>query len=203
MDDLAFIRIELKWVGDVEINNQYKQIGGKYYLMNINGIKINKHRGGIIHPVECATITTDIIHSFSKEDIQGVSVNRDDVLEEYAMQHEDTLFWKEHNALLPDSAVREAFLQYEQKRMNNEPTPKQQPFATTGKQAEKEDFKRPYVPNVSLMFSSDWTKDFSSFNYNSVSISHLVDYSFAKKFNRNIFVPLLASTAYYALSVPF
>jgi hypothetical protein len=194
VDDLAFIRFEMKGEDGSERSAQYKKIEGKYYLMSGHSVYLNKNIGMAIRPAETNMITTDIIHSFSKEHIEGAPVRADDILEAYAINEDDTSFWEEHNALLPDSAIRTAISAYNRKQ-------REIPIhvANSG----DNHAKRLYTPNLSLNISSDLMKDFSTSNHNSISIGHLVNFFLFKEIRGHIWKPLLASCAYYMLSAPF
>ena len=114
-EDLAFVRFDYGIEDVVEINTQYKKVGEKYFLMyghqiyinGLIGIFGNRFRVRILY-AESDMVTTDIIYTFSKKDIKGKRINNTNSLETYTAQPEDTLFWKEHSVLLPDSAVSKA-----------------------------------------------------------------------------------------------
>jgi hypothetical protein len=114
-EDLAFVRFEYGIEDVVEIIAQYKKIGEKYFLMYGHQIYINRIAGifgdrliAKTLSAESDMITTGIVNTFSTKDIKGKQINNTNYLEKYTAQPEDTLFWKEHNRLLPDSAVSKA-----------------------------------------------------------------------------------------------
>ncbi len=121
-EDLAFVRFDYKRGNIAEISAQYKKIGEKYFLINgrqvytksIMEIYKDELTRRVIYG-ESNMITTDIIHTFSKKDIKGASVNNEKYLETYPAQPKDTLFWKEHYGILPDSTVSKAIQMYEEK----------------------------------------------------------------------------------------
>ncbi|MDR3340331.1 MAG: carboxypeptidase-like regulatory domain-containing protein [Candidatus Symbiothrix sp.] len=191
VEDLAFIRFEIKGEDSRERYAQYKKIEEKYYLMSGHSIHLNKNIGKSTRSAETNMITTDIIHTFSKEDIKGTPVNTDDILEGYATQQQDTLFWENHNAILPDATIQQAVINFQQTKKDT------LWFDSLQYQSY---LKRLYVPNISLSFSTEWAKDFSSLNQNSVSISHTVNHLFMKKFGK---WGLATSILYYLFSMPF
>jgi hypothetical protein len=197
VEDLAFVHFDLHLKKGDEVATQYLKIGNKYYVMNGHSVHLNKRHGDRVFLAESNMVTTNIIQSFSKEDIEGTPVNSNDILEEYATQKQDTIFWKEHNSILPDSTIIRAIKGYEQKQI-------QDSIKEIDSRQHIAKLNRLYTPNLSLITSSDWNKDFYSLNYNSVSISHYVNYQLFDKMKGNYFLPLLASAAYYyTLSIPF
>jgi hypothetical protein len=193
-EDLAFVKIDSEREDGELSSSQYKKIDGKYFFISGHFVHINKYMNRIV-PVESDYITTEIIRDFTKENLVGIPFNRGDILKDYMVQTQDTVFWKEYNAILPDSVTAIALEKYEN-------TQKTETQLDSLEYAAK--IKRLYMPNVSLMFSSDWTRDFAALNYNSVSISHLVNNCFITTIGKkDLIYHVWASTAYYILSVPF
>ena len=195
MDDLAFVRFELQSKSGDEVTAQYKKIDSKYYLMDGHSINVNKRSGNRLLPAESSLITTDIIPSFSKDDIAGASVNVSDVLRVYETHDKDSVFWNEHNALFPDSAISFAMSEYALELKKGElPIPDSLKYV--------HHINRLYTPNISLIGSSDLTKDFYSLNYNITSVNRYVNHLFSKKIRSSIF-KLAANYAYnYFISMP-
>ncbi|MDR2809927.1 MAG: carboxypeptidase-like regulatory domain-containing protein [Tannerellaceae bacterium] len=191
-EDLAFVRFEYEGEDGNKRSAQYKKIDGKYYLMSGYSLYLNKYFGNIIRPAESHMITTEIIHNFSQENVKGIPVYTTDILETYAQQ-QDTLFWKEHNALLPDSAILSAMNKIQSGTGKAEIS-----FDSVQYQSY---IKRLYRPSVSLSFSSDWTKDFASLNQNSVSVSQTINYLLMDRLG--FLKGAIASIVYYSLSAPF
>jgi hypothetical protein len=193
VEDLAFVRLDLGHVrqGRWKCIAQYKKIDGKYYLISGYSFYLNRYSGNIIHPAESNMITTEIIHNFTQEDIKGIPVSAEDNLESYAQQ-QDTLFWAEHNALLPDTVVQQAMANFR---------PAKKTETSFDSMKYKSYIKRLYRPSVYLSFSSDWTKDFASLNQNSVSISRTIDYLLINKLGS--FKGSVASVLYHFFSTPF
>lgn len=190
-EDLAFVRFELKMRSGDEIIAQYKKSDGKYYLINGYSMHINR-RPGREFPAESDMIVTDIIYPFSKEDIEGIHVNRKDILKVYATQEQDTVFWSKHNAILADTAIQQALLDFQQSKVEIEPVEidplQNQAF-----------LKRLYEPNLSLIYSTDLNKDFISLNQNSVSTSHIINHLVTDRYNR---YGIAVSYLYHMLSIP-
>ncbi|MCL2416617.1 MAG: carboxypeptidase-like regulatory domain-containing protein [Bacteroidales bacterium] len=236
-EDLAFVRFEITFEGGrmpgSSLIVQYEKIGDKYYLMHATATAINRRRDRTI-PVETSMITTAIIHSFSQDDIEGTHVRRNDILAWQATQEYDTLFWQQHNALLPDSAILRALERYAEAQRRDTITPIE-PIALTADTLEKHTEvqgnsavatfglidlrtgdvvipaernqqtqtppRRLYVPNLSLMVSSDLASDFSSFNHNLNSINRYALHRI--RGIRNPLVGILGLTAYiYVVSPP-
>ena len=169
-EDLAIVRYDMGRDGGNRHVAQYKKVENRYYLMFGNLTTINKMQNRVFF-VESDFLATEIVHSFSREDIEGVRVEPTDILEAYAAQKEDTIFWQKHNAILPDSTILQALERYHstrRKRSVYENSLEYQAY-----------MKRLYSPNISLKFSSDLADDFSTFNHNSHSINryvpHLLD----------------------------
>ncbi|MDR3217717.1 MAG: carboxypeptidase-like regulatory domain-containing protein [Dysgonamonadaceae bacterium] len=190
VEDLAFVRFELNMQSGDKLTAQYTKNDGKYYLINGYNIHINRRLTREL-PAESEMIVTDIIHSFSEKDIEGTPVNRRDILKVYATQGQDTAFWENHNAILPDTAIQQAVIHFQQTKKDT------LPFDSLQYQSY---LRRLYVPNISLSFSTEWAKDFSSLNQNSVSISHTVNHLFMKKFGK---WGRVTSALYYLFSMPF
>jgi hypothetical protein len=170
MEDLAIVRFDMGREGGNRSLAQYRKIEDKYYLMFGNTTTINKWDNRIF-PAKSDFLVTEIIHSFSREDIEGTPIKAMDVLEVYATQKDDTIFWQKYNTILPDSTILKALERYSttrRKRSVHENSLEYQAY-----------MRRLYLPNISLKFSSDLANDFSMFNYNSYSINryvpHLLD----------------------------
>lgn len=189
-DDMAFVRFDSYANSGDEVMAQYKKIDEKYYLMNGYSIHVNRKNGTNL-PVKATMIMTSISHDLSSYDIEGLLIDKNDILREYATNEQDTMFWREHNALLPDSAVTKAMQQYYRKRLDS--------VSFKSDILKKEaTIQRLYKPHLSLMISSDLGKDFYSMNYNSVSISRFINHSLSQYTRWSLF----ASAAYYMLSMP-
>ncbi|MDR2533477.1 MAG: carboxypeptidase-like regulatory domain-containing protein [Tannerellaceae bacterium] len=192
-EDMAFVRIESYANSGDQIIAQYKKMDGKYYLVNGQSVHINRNIRGVF-PAKSTMITTGISHDLppDNKDIEGIPVSREDILKDYATNELDTLFWNEHNALLPDFAVQSAMQKYRNKQADIA--------------LEKPDFikdkalmRRLYRPNISLMISSDMDKDLYSLNYNGIAFNRFINYSFG----RPILSSSIISLAYYMLAIPF
>lgn len=164
-EDLAFVRFEIHYErGDTRFA-QYRKVKGKYYLMNGNTLYLNKRLNRVL-PAEADIVITDIIPAFSKNEIKGIRIDTEDILEVYATQAQDTLFWQQHNTILPDSAISMALEKYETKQKDSIAIKNSKQYAAY--------IKRLYTPNLSLIISSGLEKDFSSFNHNSNSVNRYV-----------------------------
>lgn len=164
-EDLAFVRFDIHYErGDTRFA-QYRKVEGKYYLMNGNTLYLNKRLNRIL-PAEADIVITDIIPAFSKNDIKGIRIDTEDILEVYATQAQDTLFWQQHNAILPDSAISMALERYKAKQKDSIAIKNSEQYAAY--------IKRLYTPNLSFIISSGLEKDFSSFNHNSNSVNRYV-----------------------------
>jgi len=122
-EDYAFVRFEYKMDDVSDIFTQYKKIEDRYFL--ISGRQKHTQRfysfsgTGLTYRTmygESTMITTDIRYNVSKSEIKGVSIDNSKRLETYDAQPDDSLFWKEHNGLLPDSSVIDAIRAYERKQ---------------------------------------------------------------------------------------
>lgn len=122
-EDYAFVRFEYKMDDVSDIFTQYKKFGDRYFL--ISGRQKHTQRfyrfsgTGLTYRTmygESTMITTDIRYNVSKSEIKGVSIDNSKRLETYDAQPDDSLFWKEHNGLLPDSSVIDAIRVYERKQ---------------------------------------------------------------------------------------
>ena len=194
VEDLAFIRFELYLKGGNERLAQYKKIEDKYYFMSGNTVYINRIAGRV-KPAETNTVTTAIIHSFSKDDIEGTRIDPEDILEVYATQEQDTLFWQQHSAILPDSTILTALEKYAEIQRDS--------IRLRNSLEYKAYIKRLYTPNLSLIASSDLLNDFSVFHHNSNSVNQYVSYLLEHNFH-NPFAKLLSIFAYnYVMSPPF
>jgi len=202
--DLAFVRFELDFGGDYEVTVQYEKVGNKYYMMNVTATRFNRRPFDGVIPVQTNMITTAIIHSFSPDDIEGVYVDRREVLRDHATQEDDTLFWQQHNAILPDSAILEALERY-RKRQKQREKDGFNVIATTPQRSEQQQqafLRRLYTPNLSLMASSDFGNDFSTFNHNFHSVNRYVSHLLDRNFRRPIPKMLALMTYNYLVSVP-
>jgi hypothetical protein len=161
VEDLAFVRFEL---GNDEVF-QYRKIDDKWFLMSGNWVYIN-NKFGRIRPAESEFLTTEIILDFSREDIKGTRVVRDDVLSAFETHEQDTTFWQQHSAILPDSTVLEAMERY----MHN---PRVDRLAKMNSVQREAHLRRLYEPNISLVASTDLLNDFSIINHNFHSINRL------------------------------
>lgn len=169
VEDLAFIRFDLTASNGDIVKAQYKKIDDKYYLMNGYTMHLNRHlsRKEPI-PADADMITTNITSSFDKNDIEGTPVSIHDYMRTYATHDTDTLFWQQHNAILPDSTILRALKKFEAKRKDS---------ATIRNSDEyKAHIKRLYMPNLSLMASSGLAADFSTINHNTNSINRYVSH---------------------------
>jgi hypothetical protein len=190
-EDLAFVRFDYEGEDGNKRSAQYRKTDGKYYLMSGYSLYLNRFIGMVV-PAETHMITTEIIRDFAPEDIKGTPVYTTDMLETYARQ-QDTLFWKEHNALLPDSAILTAI---------NKIQPPAAKAETALDSAQYQSYiKRLYRPSVSLSFSSGRAKDFASLNENSVSVSHTLNHLLRSRLG--LLKGTLASLLYYSFSIPF
>jgi hypothetical protein len=205
VEDLAFVRFEDNPITGNKSTVQYKKIDNKYYLMSSNATYVNK-RGSRIIPVESDFLVTDIILSFSREDIKGIHVNRDDVLEAYDTQDYDTLFWQQHSAILPDSTILEAIERHKAKqefgRVNNPIVVKDTLQYQAQIKKSHTPIKRLYRRNLSLMGSSNLADDFSMLNHNLSSINRYVLHQLSYKFYKPIPKLLSLVTYNYIISAP-
>ncbi|MDO5665835.1 MAG: carboxypeptidase-like regulatory domain-containing protein [Bacteroidia bacterium] len=166
-EDLAFVRFDLNFESGDKRLSQYKKIDNNYYLMSGYTLHLNKRFNRVL-PAEADMLITNISHSFSKDNIEGTRVDTEDILETYATQAQDTLFWQQHNTILPDSAILQALEKYQTKQKDS--------IAIRNSEQYKAYIKRLYTPNLSLMVSTDLVNDFSTFNYNTNSINRYVSY---------------------------
>lgn len=162
-EDLAFVRFDLDFESGDKRYAQYKKIDDTYYLMDGYSKHINRHIGREPLPAEGNMVTTNIIHTFNKEDIEGMPVSTEDVIATYATQSGDTLFWEKHNVLLPDSSILRALEKYEAVQKDSAAYKSSEQYAAY--------VKRLYTPNLSLIVSSSLTEDFSMFHHNSNSVN--------------------------------
>ncbi|MDO5524363.1 MAG: carboxypeptidase-like regulatory domain-containing protein, partial [Bacteroidia bacterium] len=167
VEDMAFVRFDLHFESGDKRVAQYKKIEDKYYLMSGYTLHLNKRFDRVL-PAEADILVTNIVHAFTKENIEGTRVNTEDILETYATQAQDTLFWQEHNAILPDSAILKALEKYQAKQKDS--------IIIRNSEQYKAHIKRLYTPNLSLMASTGLTRDFSTFNHNTNSINRYVSH---------------------------
>ncbi len=161
VEDMAFVRFDLHFESGDKRLAQYKKIEDKYYLMSGYTLHLNKRFDRVL-PAEADILVTNIVHAFTKENIEGMRVNIEDILETYATQAKDTLFWQEHNAIL------KALEKYQAKQ-------KDSIIIRNSKQYEAH-IKRLYTPNLSLMASTGLTRDFYTFNHNTNSVNRYVSH---------------------------
>jgi hypothetical protein len=190
-ENLAFLRFELNMKSGDQLVAQYQNIDGKYYLTSGHSVHINRKLRREL-PAVSDMVVTDILNEFSDNEIQGVNVNpRNDRLAVYQTQQNDSVFWKQHNVLLPDSAVQQTVINY------------QTQLRDTIKALDTLEYNayltKLYTPNLSLFVSSNWTKDFAALNQNSVSINHTVNNFIFKKTGN---IGLIYSAVYYLLAMP-
>lgn len=169
-DDLAFVRFDLTGASGDIVKVQYKKIDGKYYLMSGHSMHLNKH---LSHrdpaPAEADMITTNINLSFNKNEVEGTPVSAEDFMRTYATHDTDTLFWQQHNSILPDSSILQALEKYyEEKQKESTALHNSTQYAAY--------IKRLYTPNLSLMASTGLANDFSMFNHNTNSINRYVSH---------------------------
>ena len=194
VEDLAFVRIELMPRNGNNRTWQYRKIDDKYFLMYVNMVYTNRQIGRVIL-VESSFLITEIILDFSQEDIVGTRVRRDDVLESFSTHEQDTIFWQRHSAILPDSTILTAMERY----MRN---PARNRLAEMDGVQLAAHLRRLYEPNISLVVSSDLLSDFSTINHNLHSLNRCIPHRLFRS-TRNIWVNLLATSAYYFVSIPF
>jgi len=181
-NDLAFIRFELNENGK-KINLQYKKFDTKYFFVSeIASNKNNKLNGGFEN-VSSEIIMTELIQHYENQEINGFLIKKEDVLQGYPSQNDESSFWRVHNEVLPDSATEKEIAKYlfEQKPLNSE-------------NIAASDFKydRLYNPHLKLMFSTQTPKDLENFSKNTTSFSLLTNY-FLEKNIKNMYVGLLGS----------
>ncbi|WP_298647801.1 hypothetical protein [uncultured Proteiniphilum sp.] len=150
-EDLAFVRFDIHYERGNTRLAQYRKIEGKYYLMSGNLVHLNK-RLNRVFPAEGDIVITNIAHSFSMDNIAGTPVDSEDILETYATQTEDSLFWQEHNTILPDSTILQDLERYAVKQKDSAIIRNSAQYAAY--------IKRLYTPNLSLIISSGLTEDF-------------------------------------------
>ena len=186
-EDLAFVRFDIHYErGDTRFA-QYRKIEDKYYLMSGNTVHLNK-RLNRVFPAEGDIIITNIAHSFSMDDIAGTPVDREDILETYATQTEDSLFWQEHNTILPDSTILQDLEKYAVKQKDSVIIRNSEQYAGY--------IKRLYTPNLSLIISSGLTEDFSTLHYNSNSVNRYM----TSLLQRNLYSALQQQLGIYLYS---
>ena len=193
-ESLAFVRVEFTPRSGNNVMWQYQKIGDKYFLAYVSRVFINRRFGRVI-PVESEFLTTEIILDFSIEDIDGTRVRHDDILEGFATHEQDTAFWQQHNAILPDYAILEAMERY----MRN---PARNRFAEMDSIQLAAFQRRLYEPNISLIASTDLLNDFSAINHNLNSLNRYVPHRLFRS-TRNIWINLLTTSAYAFISTPF
>jgi hypothetical protein len=188
-EDLAFVRFVINEEDGDRTETQYLKMDGKYYMMNGYRLHLNKHIFPVksIIPAEADMITTAITHSFAEDSIEGIPVNTEDILQGYATQNNDTVFWKKHGALLSDRKIQEALTKYNLERTKST------------QDSILKSINRLYTPQLRLIVSSDIDKDLSSMNRNSIS-THLLAYHLLQKNIRSRLLGLLASFTYYSIS---
>jgi hypothetical protein len=189
VEDLAFVRFELR-------NNEvflYRKIGDKWFLMSGNWVYTN-NRFGRIRPAESEFLTTEVILDFSREDIEGTRVIRDDVLSAFETHEQDTTFWQQHSAILPDSTILEAMERY----MHN---PRVDRLAKMNSVQREAHLRRLYEPNISLVASTDLLNDFSAINHNFHSINRFVPH-FLFHSSRGILLKVLTWGIYQGVALP-
>jgi hypothetical protein len=194
VEDLAIIRVEIESENGDRAISQYKKIDGKYYFISGYSLHINRFIGNRISPVESNIVTTDIIHNFSPDDIAGTPVDTHDYLETYATEG-DSIFWEEHNSLLPDSTIRTAIenLQQSGSKATN-PVPDSAQYLSY--------IKPLFRPSIFLSHSTNMSKDFALLNQNSIFVNRAINSFIYRKLGMAS-KGILASTLYFALSMPF
>jgi len=197
-EDLAIVRFELNRESGDKATYQYEKIDDKYYLMNVT-IAYNNIRTDRIILVETSMITTSIVHEFSRNNIEGTRVDVSDILEVYATQEADTVFWQQHSAILPDSTILEALERYAERQRDSAIV---EPIVRNEQQYQAF-IKKLYTPNISLMVSSDLSNDFSTFNHNFNSINRYVLHTLDRKFRNPMTKMLTLMTYNYLISFPF
>ena len=191
-EDLAFVRFEFDYLKTIStLINQYKKIENKYYLMSGNATRLHKRFNRVL-PVDANFLTTDIIPSFSSDDIEGTPVGVRDILEVYATQEQDTLFWQQHSAILPDSTILAALEKHDA-------TQRDSAVVKSSLQYQAH-IKRLYTPNLSLIASTDLANDFSAFNYTSSSVNRYLLYLLSN--NTRGITQALSASLYAFLTFP-
>lgn len=190
MEDLAFVRFELTMRSRDKLVAQYRRSDGKYYLTNGYSLHINRRQDHEF-PAESNMTVTDIIYPFSEEDIEGIRIDQKDILNVYATQEQDTIFWSNLNAILPDTTIQQALSRFQETRTET---------VLFDSLQNKAYLRRLYEPNLSFIFSTQLTKDFYSLNHNSVSTSHIVNHLLTQKSRR---FGIAVSYLYHLLSIPF
>ena len=194
VEDLAFVRFELiSGGGNNLVTVQYRKIDNKYYLMFGNIVTENR-RGNRIRLAESDFLVTDIIHSFSREDIEGIHIMQDDILSTFATHEQDTLFWQQHHTILPDSIILAAIERYTPNLERNRLSAKDSVQLAAH-------LRRLYTPNLSLVASSDLVNDFSSFNHFSNSVNRYILHSLNS--NTRGITQTLSGALYTYLTFPF
>ncbi|MDR0333860.1 MAG: carboxypeptidase-like regulatory domain-containing protein [Dysgonamonadaceae bacterium] len=177
VESLAFVRVELTPRSGNNRTWQYQKIDDKYFLMYVNMVYTNRRFGRVI-PVESEFLTTEILFDFSREDFDGTRVRRDDILEGFATHEQDTVFWEQHNIILPDSTILEAMERYMR-------SPTRDRFAEMDSVQLAAYQRRLYEPNISLVASTDLLNDFLAINHNIHSLNRLIPhYLFRSTRNR-------------------
>ena len=188
-DDLAFIRFDVNFQNGDKKYSQYKKVEGKYYLMEGYSMHLNRYLGQEVKPAESNIVTTHISTIFKKEEIEGTPIGIEDFVGSYATQNEDTIFWKKHNVLLPDSSIQQVMKEYTVRQQNTGLSDSLQ-YATY--------IKRLYAPSVSLMLSSGFAKDFQTVNYNQYSMNRFMFHLIQKNI-QGVFKEQIVLLSYYVL----
>jgi hypothetical protein len=193
VEDLALVRIEINPMSGNNRISQYRKIGDHYFLMSGNWVYINNNLGRI-RPAETEFLITEILLDFSREDVEGTRVRQDDVLSTFLTHEQDTTFWQQHSAILPDSTILEAMGRV----LQNPPTNRLTEMDSIQLAAHQ---KRIYEPNISLMVSTDLLNDFSAINHNIHSLNRYIPHRLFRS-TRNIWINILLSTTYFSFTMP-
>ena len=184
VEDLAFVRIEIYDEKGHESISQYKKVGDKYYLVSGKRKYINRKLGRTI-PATGEFTVTEIIHPFAPEDIEGYPIDREDILSQYATQDADTSFWEDHAHILQDEDVSRLLKQPD---LRKEISFRSKPAVDPSDMAQYAYFiKRLYTPQLAFRFSSDGLKDFSSLNFNLLSINNWINSEIHTRMRNSIF----------------
>ncbi|MFV0471101.1 MAG: carboxypeptidase-like regulatory domain-containing protein [Paludibacteraceae bacterium] len=183
-DDLAFVRFDLR-KDDKHHTVQYKKIDGKYYLVNSTAYNTNPRLNGGYSEVTSQMTLTNILTTFRPEDVKGIFVKNEDLLRAYATQMTDTVFWRNHNTILPDSLTQKKitdFISLSQMSQSKH----------VDKANALENTARLYAPNITLKASSQFPSDLNTLSQNATSVNSLLNY-FSRKNIKNQYLGLLGA----------